>query len=439
MENIHFEILAILLLIAINGFFSLSEFSIIASRKSRLKRMTREGSRSAERAYKLHIHPEPFLATIQVMVTFVGIMSGVFGGIIFVDYLSAIFLKIPVDFIAGSAKPIASVVIAAVITFAIVVAGELVPKYIALSKPERIASSISFPIEFFTKISFVPVTILIGTARIFMRILGIKRLPDKSALTEEEINLLIAEGLEMGVFEATEREMIHSVFEFTDTTARQAMTPRTDIIGIDTNDDSDKILRTVAAHGFSRYPVYENTLDKVIGILHTKDLIRIMQHSTPIAVNDIIRKTLFVPDSMKLSVLLKVFQQKRVHAAIVLDEYGGTAGLITLEDLLEEIVGEIQDEFDSEQRQFVKKTENLAFVAGSLRVDELNDRFQTRLPTDRADTVAGLVFEMLGRPAAKGEEVVAGSIRFKVLEIEGNRVKRLSVRKKAARAKKGEN
>jgi putative hemolysin len=262
-----------------------------------------------------------------------------------------------------------------------------------------------------------------------MRLFGFRYKADRASLTEDEINLIIAEGREKGVFDATEQEMIHSVFDFTDTTARQAMTPRTDIIGVDINENSDEILKKIISHGFSRFPVYENTLDNIIGILYAKDIIKILQDSAPIVINDIIRKPLFIPDSMMLNMLLKTFQQKRVHVAIVLDEFGGTAGLITLEDILEEIVGEIHDEYDLDQREFVKNSDTLAFVAASLRVDELNDQFNTRLPENGPDTIGGLVFENLGHPAAKGEIITIKNIKFTVLELEDNRLKRLRVEK----------
>lgn len=429
MNNPYFEILAIFLLILANGFFSLSEFAIIASSKSRLKRMAREGNRSAERAVKIHTRPESFLATVQVGITFVGTLAGVFSGMTIVNYLNPLIAGIPIDFISRSSRPISFLIVVIIISFATVVLGELVPKYLAISRPERIASTVSGPVSIFIKVAFLPVRILTGTARGVMRLIGIKKIADRAHITEDEINILIADGKEKGVFDATEQELIHSIFDFTDTTARQAMTPRTDIVGIDIEYDTKKILKVITTSGFSRYPVYEETLDKIVGVIYTKDVIRVLQHSDLIAVNDIIRKALFIPDSMKLNALLRTLQQKRVHVAVVLDEFGGTAGLITLEDILEEIVGEIQDEFDTEQKEFVQKSETLAFAAGSLRVDELNDQFDTRIPEEGPGTLTGLVFERLGRPPVKGDEIIVESVKFKVLEIEGNRLKRLSVEK----------
>ncbi|MEW6014583.1 MAG: hemolysin family protein [Candidatus Zixiibacteriota bacterium] len=428
MDNkIYLEMLAILALIGANGFFALSEFSIIASRRSKLKRMAKSGSRSATRAEKLHSRPEAFLATVQVGITFVGTLAGVFSGMTIVNSLTPYIEKIPNATISGAARSISFFLIVLAISFLSVVVGELVPKYIALSRPEKIAAAVSSPMTLFMKVTFFFVRLLSGTARGVIRLLGIKVGSEASSITEDEINIIIAEGLEKGIFDVTEQELITSVFDFSDRTARHAMTPRTEIVGVDINWPMDKALQFITENGFSRYPVYDRSLDNIIGMIYTKDVIRVMQHSALIIIRDIIRKPIFVPDSMKLNVLLGAFKKKRVHAAIVLDEYGGTAGLITLEDLLEEIVGEIQDEHDTEPREFVKRSESLAYAAGGFRVDELNDEFHTELPEDGPTTLAGLVVEHLGRPAAKGEEIVIKNLKFVVLEADGNRLKRLKI------------
>nr|MBN2277756.1 HlyC/CorC family transporter [candidate division Zixibacteria bacterium] len=429
MGNTYIEILAIVILILANGFFSLSEFAIIASRKSRLKRYAQEGRRAAARAFKIHSRPESFLATVQVGITVVGTLAGVFSGMTIVNYLTPVIASIPNSLIAGSARTLSFLIIVGIISYATVVIGELVPKYLALTNPEKIALLVSGPITLFVRIAFLPVKVLTLSARGIMRLIGVRKTAGRASITEDEINILITEGREKGVFDETEEEMIQSVFDFTDTTARQAMTPRTEIIGIEHHDPPAEILKIINSHGFSRYPVYDESLDNIVGIIYTKDLIRILQNSELIIINDIIRKPFFVPDSMKLNTLLKTMQKKRVHAAIVLDEFGGTAGMITLEDILEEIVGDIYDEFDTEQREFVIKSEKMAFASGSFRVDELNDEFGTTFPEDGPETLSGLLFQKLGHPSIKGEELVLNGIRFRVLEVKGNRLKRLSIEK----------
>jgi len=267
MNNIYVEILAILLLIAANGFFALSEFSIIASRKTKLKRMAKQGRIAAARAEKIHARPEAFLATVQVGITFIGTLAGVFGGMTIVDSLIPFIARIPIDAVAHAARPISFFIVVFSISFLSVVIGELVPKYIALARPERIALAVSGPMTWFIKGSFFLVRLLSGAAKAIISLLGLKPISERSAITEDDINLLIAEGLEKGVFDSTEQRLIHSVFDFSDTIARQAMTPRTEIVGIDINEATPIILRIITENGFSRYPVYQGTLDNIVGII----------------------------------------------------------------------------------------------------------------------------------------------------------------------------
>jgi len=429
MNNPYLEIIAILILIAANGFFSLSEFSIISSRTSKLKQMADSGDNGAERAIKIKSKPESFLATVQVGITFIGVLAGVFSGMTIVGMVKPYITNIPIGFISNSAQTISFFIVVVTIACLTIVVGELVPKYIALSKPARIAAKVARPIQWFSNVGYFLVRFLNGIARLILKIIGFKKIPVQSPISEDEINYIIADGKEKGLFDATEQELIHSVFDFADTTVRQSMTPRTDIVGIDANEEPDKILEEIAQNSFSRYPVYGENLDKIEGLIYTKDVIRLLQESRLFAIKNIIHKAYFVPDSMKLSKLLTIFKQKKMHMAFVLDEFGGTAGLITLEDVLEEIVGEIQDEFDTDQREFVKETELVAFASASFRVDELNDDFGTELPEDGTDTLGGLVFEHLQRPAVQGEEVLIEGLKFEILEVDGNRIKRLRIEK----------
>lgn len=429
MNNAYFEIIAILILIIANGFFSLSEFSIIASRKSKLKQMAEEGNHAAARAAKIQSQPESFLATVQVGITFVGVLAGVFSGMTIVGLLKPYIVDIPIPIISNSAQTVSFLIVVFTIGCLTIVIGELVPKYLALSRPESIAAKVARPISWFSKAGYFFVKFLNGIARLLLRLFGLKKIAERSSITEEEINYIIADGREKGIFDATEQELIHSVFDFADTTVRQSMTPRIEITGINIDDEADKILEQIAQNGFSRFPVFCENLDKIEGVIYTKDIIRLLQDARLFTIKDIMRKAHFVPDSMKLSKLLTIFQQKKMQMAFVLDEFGGTAGLITLEDVLEEIVGEIQDEFDTEQREFVKETDLVAFASASFRVDELNDDFGTELPEDGTDTLGGLIFEHLQRPAVQGEVVLIEGLKFEVLEVDGNRIKRLRIEK----------
>jgi len=242
--------------------------------------------------------------------------------------------------------------------------------------------------------------------------------------------MMIFEGKEKGVFDDTEEKLIRSVFDFADSTARRAMTPRTDVVGIELGDGPEKIFDLVIEHGFSRYPVFEQTLDRIVGVIYAKDLIVRRLNPRLIIIKDMCRKPTFVPDSMPLSKLLEEFQHKKHHMAIVLDEYGGTAGIITLEDILEELVGEIMDEYDTEIAPLIKHSETVAFAEGSVWPGAVNELLDSRLPEDQAETLSGLFFDALGHLPEKNESVEIADIVITVLERDENRLTRLKLEKK---------
>jgi putative hemolysin len=434
MESSIVELLAIFILVLANGFFAASEFALIASRKSRLKNMARKGNRRAKRTATLLAKPDRFLATIQVGITFIATLAGVFGGATLVKTLIPAIEKIPVSAISNTAQPIAIIIVVFFIAVLSVVLGELIPKYLALRNPERIALAVSGPISIFSRLSFFLVGFLTMSARMVLKLFGFSKLPERSYITEDEINILISEGTEKGVFDKTEQKLIKSVFDFTDISVRQSMTPRVEIIGIKSDWPHDRILEVMTTNGYSRYPVYGESLDEIEGVVYTKDLISVMVLGEVVILRDIIRKPLFVPDSMPLTTLLKKFQRRKKHIAIVLDEFGGTAGIITLEDILEEIVGDIQDEHDTDQPEFVAHSDRVAFAAASYRPDELNREFAVKVPEDISETLAGLIVETLGRIPDMTEEVVINDVKFKVLEMAGKRIMRIRVEKQGNQA-----
>ncbi|UCG61528.1 MAG: HlyC/CorC family transporter [Candidatus Zixiibacteriota bacterium] len=427
------ELAAIFLLILANGFFALSEFSIIASRKSRLLQKIADGKRGAATAEKLHRKPDRFLATIQVGITLVGTLAGVFGGATVVGELETLFQKVPSSFVANSATALAIAVIAILITGTTVIIGELVPKYLALSNPEYFARHVAPPINLFIRVTFVFSSILSKAARAVLNLLGVKQDAVRSAVTEEEINLMIFEGREKGIFDATEERLVKSVFEFADMTVRRAMTPRTDVVALEINASPKDILNVIIENEYSRYPIYEKDIDHIIGVLYTKDIIIHKLDPNLIIIKDLIRKSLFVPDSMPLSRLLETFQKKKKHLAIVLDEFGGTAGIITLEDILEELVGEIQDEYDAERPPLVKHSDSIVYADGLVWPGEINELMGSTLPEDKAETLAGLFISHLGRLPEKDETVTIGDMLISVLEREDNRLVRLKLAKIAGK------
>jgi magnesium and cobalt transporter len=252
-----------------------------------------------------------------------------------------------------------------------------------------------------------------------------------SVVTEEEVKILLKEGLQHGMFEPSEHKLLHSVFDFVDTVARNAMTPRTEMVAVEISETPEAILSKATIEQYSRLPVYEETLDNIKGIILVRDLLYIFQHGGLIILKDIMRPPLFVPDSRKISDILKDMQKKKTHMAIILDEFGGTAGLITLEDILEEIVGEIQDEYDVEEDEFIMRPDGSAIVQATVDADVICERFGVVRPRGDFESVTGMAIEALGHIPVLNESATVGDLKLTVIEKEGHRVKRLKVEKVA--------
>jgi len=421
------ELVAILVLILANGFFALAEFSIIASRSSRLRHKAQQGKPGAAAAEKLHRNPERFLATIQVGITLFSTLAGVFGGATIVAHLHSMLSRSSIGYLSEWATPLSVGLVTVGITVFAVVLGELVPKYLALSFPERYARYSARPISVFIWVTSFFSHVLSSTAGMVVRLFGVRSDPNRSAVTEEEINLMIFEGRQKGVFDETEERLIKSVFDFADSTVRRAMTPRTDVVAIDKRATSDEIISTVIRHGHTRFPVFDGTIDKIVGIIYTKDLVLQKLNPELIHLNDILRRPSFVPDSLPASRLLQDFQRKKYRLAIVLDEFGGTAGIVTLQDVLEELVGEIQDEDDDGAPELVRHSDRVAFADGSVWPGAINELMDSHLPEEQFETLAGLVNEVLGRLPQEKESLTIADMKITVLEQTANRLARLKL------------
>lgn len=427
--SISVEIIAVLVLIAANGFFVLAEFAIIASRKSKLKQKVDEAKPGAKAALELHNKPDSFLATIQVGITLVGALVGVFSGATIVERLQGVFTTSGMVYLSRWPEPIAVATVVVTITMLTVVAGELVPKYIALAYPERYARLISRPVRLFVQVTYVIAAFLGWVSRRIVQMLGIRRSSLQSIVDEDEINHMILEGREKGLFDVTEEEFVKSVFQFTDTPVRRAMKPRPDIAAIDMEAPPSETTRLIIDNGYSRYPVFHQSIDNVIGIIYTKDLIKEQIDLNHIDLKKLMRPALFVPDSMPVTKLLREFQTGKNHLAIVLDEYGGTAGIITLEDILEELVGEIQDEYDSEAPPVVRISDTVLYAKGDLWPGEINEQLGTNLPEDQSDTLAGLFVDESGRMPDKYQAVSIADTRMTILAKDKHRILRLKIEK----------
>ncbi len=419
------ELVAILVLILANGFCAMAEFSIIASRRSRLRQKVKEGKPGAAAAEKLHRQPERFLATIQVGITLFSTLAGVFGGATMVAHLNAMLSSSPL--FSQWAGPISVGLVTIGITVTAVVIGELVPKYLALSFPERYARYSARPITVFISLTSFFSHILSSIAGGIVRMFGVKSETGGSVISEEEINLMIFEGRQKGVFDETEERLIKSVFDFADSTVRRAMVPRTEIVGIEKKSTAEEIIAIVIEHGHTRYPVYDKTLDSIVGVVYTKDLVFQKLNPELIHLADMMRKPAFVPDSMPAARLLRDFQRKKYRMAIVLDEFGGTAGIVTLQDVLEELVGEIQDEDGNDAPELVKHSETIAYADGSVWPGAVNELLDSHLPEDKSETLAGLVIDHLGRLPQTRENVTIADLIITVLEQKDNRLARLKL------------
>lgn len=420
------QILIILLLILVNGFFAASEIALISARRSRIKQLSEKGHKKAQLVNKLQNKPDIFLATVQVGITLVGTLASVVGGAKVVDHLKPWIEKIPSPAIQNSSESIAIGMVVVVITYLLLVLGELVPKYVALAHPEKVAFRTVGPVHVLSNLAFIVVKLLSNSSR-FLVSLFVKEVPKESGfVTDEELKFIVHEGKNKGIFDQTEEELIRSALEFTDTTVRNAMTPRTEIIALDKSAEQQQVIRAMTEQGFSRIPVYKDNLDHIVGIIYAKDIINLLQNRDLIILEDILRKPYFVPDSMKISELLKNFQKKRLHMAIVLDEFGGTAGLITLEDIIEEIVGEIRDEYDREEEEIYLLSDNLAIVNASLFIGEFNQKFGTDLP-EEYNTVGGYLTGTLGRIPLLDEEIKMGNLTFVIFDKVGPRLKKIKV------------
>jgi putative hemolysin len=426
MGTVWIEIFIILLLILANGFFSSSEIALISARKSRIKQLSEKGHKKAQLVNRLQNKPDVFLATIQVGITLVGTLASVVGGAKVVDHLKLWIEKIPSGSIQNSSESIAIGIVVVVITYLLLVFGELVPKYLALAFPEKVAFRTVGPVHALSNLAFFLVKLLSKSSRFLVSpfIKGLHR--EGGFVTDEELKFIVREGKTKGVFDQTEEQLIRRALEFTDTTVRNAMTPRTEIVALDIKAGQQQAIRAMTEEGFSRIPAYQDSLDNIVGIIYAKDIINLLQNRELIILEDILRRPYFVPDSMKIWELLKIFQKKQVHMAIVLDEFGGTAGLITLEDILEEIVGEIRDEYDQEEEEIYLLSENLAIANASLFIGEFNQKFKTNLP-EEYNTVGGYLTSTLGRIPFLDEEIKIGDLTFVIFDKVGPRLKKIKV------------
>ena len=422
------DILIILLLILINGFFVGAEIAFVSVRRTRLDELAEAGDRRAKRAQKLMRDPGRFLAVIQVAITFLGALASAVAAVSIVTVVAEPLRGIAL--ITDQADTIALLLVTFIVSVVSIVLGELIPKGFALANPDRIALTVSGPITLFAKIVSPLVAVLVLLTKIISKPFGIDptRTPELSAA---EIRLIVEQGSQQGVLEAEEEQMISAVMSLSDSKLHEVMVPRIDIVAIDQEASFDDAVTLVLTEGHSRTPLYKESVDHIVGILYAKDLLRIIAAGGPRPrLRDIMRPALFVPESQAVDDLLNELQRRRVHMAIVLDEYGGTAGLVTIEDLLEEIVGEIQDEFDEEEPMKVIVREGEAILDGRADIDEMGELVDPALELEddeEYDTVGGFVYHRIGRVPVVGDTVAVDPFKITVIKVIGRRVGKVRV------------
>ena len=422
------DILIILLLILINGFFVGAEIAFVSVRRTRLDELAEAGDRRAKRAQVLMRDPGRFLAVIQVAITFLGALASAVAAVSIVTVVAEPLRGIAL--IADQADTIALLFVTFIVSVVSIVLGELIPKGLALANPDRIALTVSGPITLFAKIVSPLVAVLVALTKLISKPFGIDptRTPELSAA---EIRLIVEQGSQQGVLEAEEEQMISAVMSLSDSKLHEVMVPRIDIVAIDQEASFDDAVTLVLTEGHSRTPLYKESVDHIVGILYAKDLLRIIAAGGPRPrLRDIMRPALFVPESQAVDDLLNELQRRRVHMAIVLDEYGGTAGLVTIEDLLEEIVGEIQDEFDEEEPMKVIVREGEAILDGRADIDEMGELVDPALELEddeEYDTVGGFVYHRIGRVPVVGDKVTVDPFTITVVKVIGRRVGKVRV------------
>ncbi len=425
-SHLGLEIAAISLLIVINGFFAGSEVALLSARRSQLQQLAAQGDPAAARVLALKADPDRFLAMVQVGLTFVSTLASAVGGAAAVRALSPLIHDIPAA--APIAEPIAIALVVTAITYVTLIIGELVPKTLGLRYAVNIALWVSRPLNAMARVAAPLVRLLTASNRFVLRVLGIKGGIERSFISEAEVMHMVQEGREQGVFDQTEQELIHSVFEFTESSVKEVMIPRPRIQAIDINLPVPDLLAFIVESGKSRYPVYRDSLDNVQGIVYDKDLFRLLAERKPIVLGQILHPAFFAPETAQISHLLRAMQRRRMPMALIIDEYGGLEGLVTVEDLIEEIVGEIQDEADRDVQAVKVLRDGSYLVDASISIHDLADQHHLVFP-ESADyeTLAGFVLTQLQRLPRGGEIVTYQNWRLTIVEMDGRRIARVKL------------
>ena len=430
--NIIVKLVILLALILVNAFFAMSELAIISLNDNKIDKMAEDGNKKAKKIVKLTENSSKFLSTIQIGVTLAGFLTSASASTTFASMITDA-LRGTVVYNAlgeGLINGVAVVIVTIIMSYFSLVLGELVPKKIAMQVPEKISFKIVDILLFFSKLFAPLVKILSVSTNAVVRLLGFNPHADEETVTEEEIRMMVDVGGEKGVIEDVQKEMINNIFEFDDLDAGDIMTHRTDMVAVEVGDDLSEVVDTAVSEGYSRIPVYEDDQDNIIGIVYVKDLLAYVGKKMPAkSLRDIMRTPMYVPESKICGDLFKEMTEKRTQMAVVVDEYGGTAGIVTLEDIVEAIVGNIQDEYDDEDEEISKINETTFTIDGMTNLEEVAELTGTELPEGSYDTVAGFIITELGLLPEEGKtyEVNYKNLKLTVLSVDERRIDKVRV------------
>ena len=426
------SLILLVVLIFVRAFFSMSETAIITLNDNQLKKMADSGNKKAKLLVKMTGEPSRFLSASQACVTLTGLATAAIMAVHFAPRLQTWMAptNLP-DYLLHGLSILLIILISA---FFLLVFGIFVPKRIGMHHAQGIAFATVTPLRILFAIIRPFVFLLVVTSNGVLRICGINPHQHPEQVTEEEIRMMVDVGEEKGVIEQSDKDMINNIFEFDDRTAEEVMTHRTDMVAVESTDSITDVVHLSIENGYSRIPVYERDIDNIIGVIHVKDLLVLVEQDPedqPKDVRPFLRPVLYVPENSKCKDLFRIFQEKRAQIAIVCDEYGGTSGIVTMEDLLESIVGNIQDEYDNEEEEFSLLSENLYMVDGSASVEDVEHQLHLQLPNgEEFDTISGLITDALDRIPEQGEHPVVTfpGVEFTVLHVEDRHIDRLQAR-----------
>jgi putative hemolysin len=423
------EMLLIAILILLSGYLAGTEIAVVAARKIHIKQMAESGKKNAKILLNLKEDPDRFLATIQIGITLMGVLASAIGGAASVKVIEPLLKEVPIKAISLAAGPIAIGIVVVIITYFSLIFGELVPKSIALMHPEPIGLWTARSIDTFSKVVSIFVKILTFSTAIVLKPFGEKPFTERAYITEEEVKMLIKEGRKHGVFEPTEERILQSVFEFTDMSVKEVMIPDTQMVMIQIDKSVQEIVSLIEEEQFSRYPVFGKEPNDIRGTLYAKEFLTTLAKTGQVDIRKIIKPPYFIPETMKISLLLREMQKKRIHMALVVDEYGGISGLVSLEDLIEEIVGEIRDEYDIES-PVIQLSDGTMLIDASINLRDLKEDYHIALPeSPEYETLGGFLMTALQKVPQTGDMVEIEGKRIRIVEMVGQRISKVKLEK----------